>query len=299
MRRFVPAAIALAALLPLGLAPGVARAQGEPQTLVDRATLALQEMMTQTVSQDPRIMLQRARAVMICPRVFKAGFILGGSGGDCVLLARAGNGTWSYPAFYGLGSGSFGFQIGVQDSAIFMMIMTGRGLNAVMDSQFKLGGDVSGRGGPRWAAAWVERPPQRWGRHRGVRRVARAVRRRVGGGQHHDAAQRLEPGVLWPALLGAADRGANAGGQPGRRPAARGAHPLRHAAEPSRPPAPPPPPPSMGGHGPDADRVRATRRLIRRPTRDMGDVSGQWRPAGAVQPNWRRCRQQSLPPPTR
>jgi lipid-binding SYLF domain-containing protein len=148
MRRFVLAATALAALFPLGLAPGVANAQGEPQTLVDRATLALQEMMTQSVSQDPRIMLRRARAVMICPRVFKAGFIFGGSGGDCVLLARAGNGTWSYPAFYGIGGGSVGFQIGVEDSAIFMMIETGRGLNAVMDSQFKLGGDISVAAGP-------------------------------------------------------------------------------------------------------------------------------------------------------
>ena len=59
----------------------------------------------------------RARAVMICPRVFKAGFFLGGEGGDCVLLARAGNGTWSYPAFYGMGSGSFGLQIGIQDAS--------------------------------------------------------------------------------------------------------------------------------------------------------------------------------------
>ncbi len=139
MRRFVLAAIALAA----SLAPGLARAQGEEQTLVDRATLALQEMMTQTVSQDPRIMLQRSRAVMICPRVFKAGFIIGGSGGSCVLLARAGNGTWSYPAFYGIGSGSVGFQVGIEDSALVMLIMTQRGLNAVMDSQFKLGADAS------------------------------------------------------------------------------------------------------------------------------------------------------------
>lgn len=139
MRRTVLATIAVVA----SLAPGLARAQGAAQTVVDRATLAVQEMMTQTVSQDPRMSLQRARAVMICPRVFKAGFIIGGSGGDCVLLARAGNGTWSYPAFYGLGSGSIGFQIGVQDSAISMMIMTGRGLNAVMDSQFKLGADAS------------------------------------------------------------------------------------------------------------------------------------------------------------
>jgi lipid-binding SYLF domain-containing protein len=80
---------------------------------------------------------------MICPRIFKAGFFFGGSGGGCVLLARAGNGTWSYPAFYGIGSGSFGLQIGIQDSQLMMMIMTNRGLNAVMDSQFKLGADAS------------------------------------------------------------------------------------------------------------------------------------------------------------
>ena len=88
------------------LAPRPALAQGEEQTLVDRSTLALQDMMNQTVSQDPRDVLSHARAVMICPRVFKAGFFFGGEGGSCVLLARAGNGTWSYPAFYGMGSGS-------------------------------------------------------------------------------------------------------------------------------------------------------------------------------------------------
>ena len=140
MRRLVLAAIALAAML----APGLARAQEtKPQILVDRATLAVQTMMTQQVSQDPRIALTHARAVMICPRVFKAGFFFGGSGGDCVLLARAGNGTWSYPSFYTIGSGSFGLQIGIEDSSLVMMIMTQRGLNAVLDSQFKLGADAS------------------------------------------------------------------------------------------------------------------------------------------------------------
>jgi SH3 domain-containing YSC84-like protein 1 len=132
----------MVATLPL-LQVGCANVQGEEQTLVDRATLTVQEIMTQTVSEDPRDMLQRSKAVMICPRVFKAGFIVGGEGGNCVLLARAGNGTWSYPAFYGLGSGSLGFQIGVQDSQLMLMILTQKGLNAVLDSQFKLGANAS------------------------------------------------------------------------------------------------------------------------------------------------------------
>jgi lipid-binding SYLF domain-containing protein len=141
MIRILLAATALA-VLPW-LAPRPAHAQGAQQTLVDRSTLAIQEMVNQDLSDDPRRMLGRARAVMICPRVFKAGFFFGGEGGACVLLARAGNGTWSYPAFYGMGSGSFGLQIGIQDAQFVMMIMTEKGLRAILDSQFKLGADVS------------------------------------------------------------------------------------------------------------------------------------------------------------
>jgi SH3 domain-containing YSC84-like protein 1 len=120
-----------------------ANGPGGEQTLVDRATLTVQEMMTQNVSQDPKNLLRHAKGVMICPRVFKAGFFFGGEGGSCVLLARSGNGTWSYPTFYDIGSGSFGFQFGVQDSQLLLLIMTNRGLNAVMDSQVRLGAGAS------------------------------------------------------------------------------------------------------------------------------------------------------------
>lgn len=141
MLRTLLAAIALGSLVLVAPRPG--HAQTDQQTLVDRSTLALQEAMNQTVSDDPRRALAHARAVMICPRVFKAGFIFGGEGGSCVLLARAGNGTWSYPAFYGMGSGSFGLQIGIQDAEFVMMIMTEKGLNAILNSQFKFGADAS------------------------------------------------------------------------------------------------------------------------------------------------------------
>jgi lipid-binding SYLF domain-containing protein len=115
---------------------------GEQQVLVDRAALTVQEMMTQNVSQDPRSLLRNAKAAMICPRIFKAGFFFGGEGGSCVLLARAGNGTWSYPAFYSIGSGSFGLQFGIEDNQLLMLIMTERGLNALLDSQIKLGANA-------------------------------------------------------------------------------------------------------------------------------------------------------------
>jgi lipid-binding SYLF domain-containing protein len=136
--------LALAGLAVLGLAQVgcSANAQGEQQTLVDRATLTMQEMMTQTVSDGPRDLLRNARGVMICPQIFKAGFFLGGEGGNCVLVARGGNGAWSYPAFYSIGSGSFGLQFGIEDNQLLMLIMTEHGLNAVLDSQIKLGANA-------------------------------------------------------------------------------------------------------------------------------------------------------------
>ena len=132
-----------AAVSVVAILTGCSSGTGGEQTLVDRATLTVQEMMSQNVSQDPKTLLRRAKAVMICPRVFKAGFFVGGEGGSCVLLARSGNGTWSYPTFYDIGSGSLGFQFGIQDSQLLLLVMTSRGLGAVMDSQVRLGGNLS------------------------------------------------------------------------------------------------------------------------------------------------------------
>lgn len=140
IRYLALAAVAVVALLQTSCTQG--HAPGEQQTVVDRATLTVQDLMTQNVSQDPKTLLRSAKAVMVCPRIFKAGFLIGGEGGNCVLLARGGNGAWSYPAFYTIGSGSFGFQAGIEDNQLMMLVMTQRGLNALLDSQLKLGLDA-------------------------------------------------------------------------------------------------------------------------------------------------------------
>ena len=83
-------------------------ATSEPQELVDRATLAAQDMLNDRDGRDAQGVLRQARAAMICPQLFRAGFLIGGQGGSCVLVARAGGGSWSAPAFYTLGGASFG-----------------------------------------------------------------------------------------------------------------------------------------------------------------------------------------------
>ncbi len=124
---------------------GAAAAQASyaQQQVVDRATLAVQDLVNGDQGQDVSSVLQSARAVIVCPRVFRGGFILGGSGGDCVLLARDGGGAWSSPAFYGLGSGSVGLQVGIQNAQVLMAIMNDRALDAVLNSQIKVGADAA------------------------------------------------------------------------------------------------------------------------------------------------------------
>lgn len=94
----------------------------------------------------------KAKGVVIAPQVLKAGFIFGGSGGNAVFLARNGE-TWSNPAFYTLGSATFGFQIGAEAAEIILLVMTERGVDSLLTTDVKLGGDLSITAGPVGAGA--------------------------------------------------------------------------------------------------------------------------------------------------
>ena len=134
-------ALALVALAPKTAAAASAQDQ---QELVDRATLAVGEVLSDREGQQARNLLPQAqRRHDLAHASFAPAFLFGGEGGGCALVARAGQGSWSSPAFYAMGGGSFGLQIGIQDAEIVMMILTDVGLRAVMDSQFRLGADAS------------------------------------------------------------------------------------------------------------------------------------------------------------
>src|SRR5712691_8158935 len=90
-----------------------------------------------------------AKGILIIPQLLKAAFFVGGSGGSGVLLARdEKTGDWSDPAFYTLGSGSFGLQFGAEASEVVLLAMTQGGVKAMLDSSFKLGADASIAVGP-------------------------------------------------------------------------------------------------------------------------------------------------------
>jgi lipid-binding SYLF domain-containing protein len=83
-------------------------------------------------------MIHSARAVLIVPRLVKGGFIFGAEGGDGVLLKRNGR-SWSQPAFFTLGSASFGLQIGIEQAELVFINMSDRALSGIVHGETKLG----------------------------------------------------------------------------------------------------------------------------------------------------------------
>jgi lipid-binding SYLF domain-containing protein len=99
----------------------------------------------------------KARAIFILPELEKSGLILTFSGGNGVLLARnTRTGLWSYPAFYTLGQASLDLQFGTDRSETILLIMTLKGLKALLTPGCKLGSDISIAPGPIAVAAEAE-----------------------------------------------------------------------------------------------------------------------------------------------
>jgi lipid-binding SYLF domain-containing protein len=93
--------------------------------------------------------VKNARAVIISPRITRGAFVFGGSGGEAVVLARDGRrSTWVGPAFYKMGAGSVGLQIGGDVSQVIILVMTEKALDALLSPSFNLGGDASIAAGP-------------------------------------------------------------------------------------------------------------------------------------------------------
>ncbi len=64
------------------------------------------------------------------------------------MVRDATTGNWSQPAFYTVGSVTFGLQIGGEAAEVIMMIRTQKALDALYTTEFKLGGDASVSAGP-------------------------------------------------------------------------------------------------------------------------------------------------------
>lgn len=130
--RPVPVLFALLALLlpPAGSAATAAEIDARADGAVERLVKAAPEA---------RRLLDRAEAVLIFPRVLKAGIGVGGEYGEGVL--RSGGEAIEY---YSTASASIGFQLGAQAKAQFLLFMTEEGLRDFRDADgWEVGVDAS------------------------------------------------------------------------------------------------------------------------------------------------------------
>ena len=121
-----------------GLASSAQAAEAtEQQLLVDRARITFESFMSDPNMAWLKEHLKEAKGLLIVPQLLKAGFIFGGSGGHGVLIVNdEKKGRWSQPAFYSVGSVSFGLQIG------------GGAVDKMLTTSAKLGADTSIAAGP-------------------------------------------------------------------------------------------------------------------------------------------------------
>ncbi len=132
----------------------IAADRDQAQGLVDRARVTFSEFMRDPNYTWVRENLDQVKGVLIFPQVIKGGFIWGGSGGTGVLLVRdEKTGNWGEPAFYTVGSITFGLQIGGQAAEVVVLAMTQKAIDSLLSSSFKLGGEASVALGPVGAGA--------------------------------------------------------------------------------------------------------------------------------------------------
>jgi lipid-binding SYLF domain-containing protein len=95
----------------------------------------------------PENVLAEAKCVAIVPDMVKGGFIIGAQHGRGVATCRGSNG-WTAPAFFTLTGGNWGAQIGAESVDLVMLIMNEQGMNQLLQSNWKIGGEASAAAGP-------------------------------------------------------------------------------------------------------------------------------------------------------
>jgi lipid-binding SYLF domain-containing protein len=147
----------VAAIIPVISTPAQAAEKDKAQAIVDMAKGALTDFMSDPHFSWLQHRIATARGVIIFPQVIKGGFFIGGSGGTGVLLVRRPmTDEWSEPAFYTLGSVTFGLQIGGEAAEVVMLAMNQKAVDSLYSSSVKLGGNASISVGPLGGGASEE-----------------------------------------------------------------------------------------------------------------------------------------------
>src|SRR5579859_253421 len=165
-----------AACLSLVAGAVYARKLNKEQKRLEDCGVVMQEVLN--VPEDiPHELLEKAECVIVIPSVKKLAFGIGADYGRGAMVCRKGEhfrGAWGAPAMYALEGGSVGFQIGGEGTDLILLVMNDRGMDSILSSKVKLGGDASVAAGPKGrdasadTDAWMRAEILSYSRSRGV-----------------------------------------------------------------------------------------------------------------------------------
>ena len=122
------------------------------------ASKVVDELIKAPDSDIPKDLLKKAQCVAVVPGLKKAAFGFGGQLGRGAVSCRRGESQSAFgpPAMISITGGSFGFQIGGQETDVVMLFMTPDSLKHLLRDKVTLGVDASAAGGPKGREASAE-----------------------------------------------------------------------------------------------------------------------------------------------
>src|SRR5947208_12101266 len=149
---FVPLSLMAMFIMSVGWAAAqsaddVSKDQSDIEKRIKNAAGVLDEIMGVKDNAIPDRIMSDAKCVAVVPSMVKIAVGFGGSHGKGVATCRTANG-WSAPAPFSITGGSWGLQIGGQAVDLVMLVMNQKGMDALLSSKFKIGGDAAAAAGP-------------------------------------------------------------------------------------------------------------------------------------------------------
>ena len=144
--------VALVSALSVALVSAAAAQKDSADNEINRlkdASVVLSEIMAAPDKAIPSSVLEKAEGIAVFPGLLKGGLGIGAQRGRGMLSVRdKKSGGWSNPAFLTITGGSFGAQIGLQALDLVLVINNQRGLEQLVENQFKVGADAGVAAGP-------------------------------------------------------------------------------------------------------------------------------------------------------
>ncbi len=174
MRWIIATTLATTVATTIALSP-VQAADNEAAQRLDDAAAVFSQIMAAPDQGIPQDLLEAAHCIVIVPDLKTAAFIVGGKYGkgyiSCRRKTRPG---WSAPGTVRIEGGSVGFQIGGSSTDLIMLVMSDRGADKLLSSQFTLGAEGSVAAGPVGRTATAQTDAQMhadilsWSRSQGL-----------------------------------------------------------------------------------------------------------------------------------